>query len=143
LISARLSLRRMRFLACSVLAMSVLTSGRLRRGRNPSSKTFTENGSFPPESGALSCEGANRQANRSFLAPGAVPCAAPALDDTPHRAGAGRPAGQTLTAVDLEAAGEVAELAVGAGVVAQARAAVAYRSLEHGPNRRHQPRQCR
>src|SRR6187455_1349060 len=66
LISARFSLRRMRFLACGVLAMSVLTSGRLGRGRNHRLNGHG-NGSFPPESGALSGEGPNRQANRAHF----------------------------------------------------------------------------
>src|SRR5690606_28435933 len=62
LISARFSLRRMRFLACGVLAMSVLTSGRLLRDRNHRLNVHGNDG-FPPESGALSGGGPNRQAN--------------------------------------------------------------------------------
>src|SRR6478735_12377688 len=80
LISARFSLRRMRFLACGVLAMSVLTSGRFWRSRNLCLNGHG-NGSFPPESGALSVGGANRQANRSLLALRTEPAAAPALHD--------------------------------------------------------------
>src|SRR5205085_7458483 len=65
--------------------------------------------------------------------------AAPALDDPRDLAGARRAARLALAAVDVEAAGEIAELAVGAGVVAQGRTAVAERLLEYLADRRHQP----
>src|SRR5687768_7444047 len=63
LISARLSLRRMRFLACGVLAMSVLCRAAWCAAGNLSTSLW--NGGFPPESGALNREGPNRQANRA------------------------------------------------------------------------------
>src|SRR5690606_29638573 len=71
------------------------------------------------------------------------PGAAAALDDARDRAAIGARAGLALAVVYGEARSEIAEFAVGPRVVAQRRAAVADRLLEHIANRRHKPRQRR
>src|SRR5690606_1167223 len=75
----------------------------------------------------------------SLLACGAMPGAAPALHAPPDRAAVPAPAGLAFAVVDVEALGEVAEFAVGPGMVAQAGAARLDRLPEHLADGRDQP----
>src|SRR5690606_32459020 len=82
---------------------------------------------------------ARRNPCRSALAARAIPGAAPALDDSPHGAPVPTAARCAFAVVDVESAGEIAELAVGPGKVAQRRAAGLDRFAEHRADCRDQP----
>src|SRR5690348_4891464 len=98
LISARLALRRMRFLACGVFA--ILSSSSMKNG---AARRLAPKWRLPYP----------LTPRRSTLAPRAIEGRAAALDHAPN--GAAARAWLPLPVIDREALGEIAELAVGRG----------------------------
>ena len=73
-----------------------------------------------------------------FLAFGAIPGAPSALRDPTDGSAGAFSTLLSFAAIDVEARGEIAQLAVGLREVAQRRAAIANRLLQHFADRRHQ-----